>query len=47
MTNMHRAHALAYDRATHALQADAAVGLATNWVDFVRRALPQPIVLQP
>ncbi len=33
MTNLHRAHALAYER-IHALQADAAVGLATNWVNF-------------
>ncbi|MGA2992112.1 MAG: family 1 glycosylhydrolase [Candidatus Korobacteraceae bacterium] len=33
MANMHRAHALAYER-IHALQAGAAVGLATNWAEF-------------
>lgn len=33
MCNIHRAHALAYDR-IHGLQSDATVGIATNWVDF-------------
>ncbi|HWR16866.1 MAG TPA: family 1 glycosylhydrolase [Terriglobales bacterium] len=38
MTNMHRAHAVAYDR-IKAVQADASVGIATNWVEF-RPATP-------
>ncbi len=32
-TNMHRAHALAYER-IHSIQPEASVGLATNWVKF-------------
>jgi beta-glucosidase len=33
MSNIHRAHALAYDR-IHRLQPHARVGIATNWVEF-------------
>lgn len=33
MANIHRAHALAYER-IHRIQPDALVGLATNWVEF-------------
>ncbi len=33
MANMHRAHALAYER-IHSVQPEAAVGIATNWVEF-------------
>lgn len=33
MCNMHRAHALAYER-IHRLQPHASVGMATNWVEF-------------
>lgn len=33
LRNMHRAHAVAYDR-IHAIQKDASVGLTTNWVQF-------------
>jgi beta-glucosidase len=33
MMNMHRAHALAYERIHH-IQPHASVGLATNWVEF-------------
>ena len=33
MATMHRAHALAYER-IHRVQPEAAVGIATNWVEF-------------
>jgi beta-glucosidase/6-phospho-beta-glucosidase/beta-galactosidase len=33
MANIHRAHALAYER-IHRVQPEAAVGIATNWVEF-------------
>lgn len=38
MANIHRAHSLAYER-IHQLQTNAAVGIATNWVEFQAASL--------